>query len=108
LRAFPNEYLEILKFVRLLCRFVPTDAVDAGEAQSHARAINGHFHPKADLFFRGTYIFRPCFFENGEKMVLSAFGTYTGGLSVSDPAFSRIFQSSPRCYILGAGKVYLQ
>ncbi|MBZ0128030.1 MAG: ligase-associated DNA damage response endonuclease PdeM [Rhodobacteraceae bacterium] len=38
--------------------------------------VSGHFHPKAGL--RG--IRRPCFLLDGRRLILPAYGTYTGGL----------------------------
>lgn len=43
--------------------------------------ISGHYHPKAGL--RG--IFRPAFLLDEHRLILPAFGTYTGGLRCSDP-----------------------
>lgn len=56
--------------------------------------IAGHFHPAARLSFHGYSIRRPCFIGNGLRLVLPAFGTYTGGLNVLDDAFMPIFGNS--------------
>lgn len=49
--------------------------------------IAGHLHPAAKLSMYGYTIRRPCFVGNGKRLVLPAFGTYTGGLNVLDAAF---------------------
>lgn len=53
--------------------------------------VAGHLHPAARVSFHGHVIRRPCFVGNGNRLVLPAFGTYTGGLNVLDDAFSPLF-----------------
>ena len=53
--------------------------------------IAGHFHPAARLVMHGTALRRPCFVGNGLRLVLPAFGAYTGGLNILDDAFEPFF-----------------
>jgi hypothetical protein len=53
--------------------------------------IAGHMHPAARVWLHGCAIRRPCFVSNGLRIVLPAFGAYTGGLNVLDPAFEPLF-----------------
>lgn len=46
--------------------------------------ISGHYHPKARL--KSTT--RPAFLIGRKHLILPAFGTFTGGLSVTDPVLS--------------------
>lgn len=55
--------------------------------------IAGHLHPKARVATRGRSMERRCFACDGERVVMPAFGAYTGGLSIRDAAFSKIFQA---------------
>ena len=55
--------------------------------------IAGHLHPKARVSTRGRSMERRCFACDGERAVMPAFGAYTGGLSIRDEAFSKIFQT---------------
>src|SRR3981081_636486 len=55
--------------------------------------IAGHLHPKARVPHRGRSIERRCFASDGERAVMPAFGAYTGGLSIRDAAFAKIFRS---------------
>lgn len=71
---------------------------------SQAYEISGHYHPKAII--PETRISKPCFIEDGRKLILPAFGSYTGGLCVTDKAFQTLFQTKPRIYLSGAGKIY--
>jgi hypothetical protein len=53
--------------------------------------IAGHLHPAARLYLHGYSIRRPCFVGNGRRLVLPAFGTFTGGLNILDQAFEPLF-----------------
>jgi len=53
--------------------------------------IAGHLHPAAKVSLYGHTLRRPCFIGNGRRMVLPAFGAYTGGLNVLDEAFCPLF-----------------
>ena len=47
--------------------------------------VSGHFHPKASLSLGGRTISREAFLYDTKRLILPAFGTYTGGLrSTSD------------------------
>jgi uncharacterized protein len=50
---------------------------------------------------RGRSVERRCFAADGERPVMPAFGAYTGGLSIRDVAFSKIFQTSFTAHVLG-------
>src|ERR1700676_1590426 len=52
-----------------------------------------HLHPKARVATRARWMERRCFASDGERAVMPAFGAYTGGLSIRDAAFSKIFQT---------------
>ena len=53
--------------------------------------IAGHLHPAAKISRDGYTLRRPCFIGNGQRLVVPAFGTYTGGLNVLDEAFDPLF-----------------
>ncbi len=47
--------------------------------------ISGHYHPKATLHARGRSLSRPAFLFDTDRVIMPAYGTYTGGLrSTSD------------------------
>lgn len=58
--------------------------------------LSGHYHPRFSLVTRGRRIVRPCAVigrggssggtESGGRMILPAFGTFTGGMDAADPA----------------------
>ena len=42
--------------------------------------ISGHYHPKARLNLRGSSYVRPAFLIDIDRVIMPAYGTYTGGL----------------------------
>jgi DNA ligase-associated metallophosphoesterase len=82
----------------IVFRHEPTGA--AGE-------IAGHLHPKARVSTRGRSMERRCFACDGERAVMPAFGAYTGGLSIRDAAFSKIFQTLDfMAHVLGDARLH--
>lgn len=69
--------------------------------------IAGHLHPAARLSLHGYTIRRPCFVGNGRRLVLPAFGTFTGGLNILDAAFEPLFGNDGlRVWMLGREGLY--
>ena len=72
-----------------------------------AREIAGHLHPAARLARRGVSVRRKCFVTDGVRLVMPAFGAYTGGVSVMSPAFKPLFGSRDFfVWMLGRDAVY--
>jgi DNA ligase-associated metallophosphoesterase len=70
--------------------------------------IAGHLHPKARVAARGRAMERRCFASDGERAVMPAFGAYTGGLSIRDAAFAKIFQSLEfMAHVLGDNRLHV-
>ncbi|HXQ65879.1 MAG TPA: ligase-associated DNA damage response endonuclease PdeM [Alphaproteobacteria bacterium] len=69
--------------------------------------VCGHFHPKAAVCARGRRISGRCFVTDGGRLVLPAFGSYTGGLDALDPAISELFEGQVRVYLIGRDAIYL-
>ncbi len=69
--------------------------------------IAGHLHPKARVPTRGRTMERRCFASDGERAVMPAFGAYTGGLSIRDAAFAKIFGTPGfMAHVLGDRKLH--
>lgn len=68
--------------------------------------VCGHHHPKALVPARGCHVSRPCFVTDGARLMMPAFGAYTGGLDVSDPAIGRLFPHGGRAYLLGRERLF--
>jgi len=68
--------------------------------------IAGHLHPKASVATRGATVTRPCFVADGNRVVLPAFGAFTGGLDVRDVAIKRLFPGGARAFLLGKERLF--
>lgn len=68
--------------------------------------ISGHFHPKATILARGKSVTRPCFIYDNQRVILPAFGAYTGGLNVSDAAIAAQFGGAFSVAMLGRQKLH--
>ena len=69
--------------------------------------IAGHLHPCAKIRRRGKSVRRRCVAGDGERMILPAFGAYTGGLNLRDPAYCGLFQETAlKAWMLGDRSVY--
>jgi DNA ligase-associated metallophosphoesterase len=71
-----------------------------------AGEMSGHFHPKATLATRAGGISRPCFATDARRVILPAFGAYTGGLDVRDPALGGLFPRGGRVFMLGTDRLF--
>ncbi|MCB8879463.1 ligase-associated DNA damage response endonuclease PdeM [Acidisoma cellulosilytica] len=80
---------------------------EAGPTTAGAFELSGHYHPKATVPVRGAAVTRPCFITDGHKrLILPAFGAYTGGLDVADPAIAGLFPRGARIFLLGQGRLF--
>ncbi|THH37228.1 ligase-associated DNA damage response endonuclease PdeM [Aliishimia ponticola] len=53
--------------------------------------ISGHYHPKVHLRTRAKTVTRPAFLMDRDRLILPAYGTYTGGLASHDPVLDALF-----------------
>lgn len=91
---------ETIAIGSLSFRHEPTPAGRVGE-------IAGHLHPAARVSGRLGSIRSRCFAGDGLRLVMPAFGAYTGGLNVLDPAFAGIVEKTRiRCWMLGRNQLY--
>lgn len=63
--------------------------------------ISGHYHPKARVSVRGRSMTRRCFLIDDTRLIMPAYGTYTGGLDTRDPALSRLMAPRATAILLG-------
>ncbi|MEN8709979.1 MAG: ligase-associated DNA damage response endonuclease PdeM [Paracoccaceae bacterium] len=66
-----------------------------------AGEISGHYHPKAAIQTRGGVQSRRCFLIDENKVIMPAFGTYTGGLRSDDPAFAPLMSEGAIAVLTG-------
>jgi len=68
--------------------------------------VSGHFHPKAALRRRHKRITGRCFITDGRRLILPAFGAYTGGLNVLDPAIAGLFPKGFQVLLMGRAGIF--
>jgi DNA ligase-associated metallophosphoesterase len=77
------------------------------EASAARGEVSGHFHPKASMRVRQRRLTASCFVGDDERLILPAFGTYTGGLNVLEPAIARLFPGDFHAILLGRRTVHV-
>jgi DNA ligase-associated metallophosphoesterase len=90
---------EVLHVGALVLRHEPTGAAAPGE-------IAGHLHPCAKVSGRGRSVRRRCFATDGARLVMPAFGAFTGGLNIRDEAFELVFPDGAMALVLGRDRVH--
>jgi DNA ligase-associated metallophosphoesterase len=89
---------ETLHIGPLVLRHEPTNSAAPGE-------VAGHLHPCAKVSGRGRSVRRRCFATDGTRLVMPAFGAFTGGLNVCDDAYAPIFADGVTALVLGKDRV---
>jgi len=67
-----------------------------------AAEVSGHYHPAARLTRRGLRLRRPCFLIDARRIILPAFGAYTGGLDSDAPELAALMQPGALAVLTGA------
>jgi uncharacterized protein len=69
--------------------------------------IAGHLHPGAGVEQRGHMVRAKCFVSDGRRMILPAFGAYTGALPVTSSAFAGLFETEKASiHMLARDRIY--
>ncbi|MEM7210919.1 MAG: metallophosphoesterase, partial [Pseudomonadota bacterium] len=74
-------------------------------AEGSGPDVSGHYHPKARIRVRGQSISRPCFLVDHHRVILPAFGTYTGGLRADDATFDGLVGDTAIAVLTGKRSV---
>jgi len=96
--ALGGHRLEELRIGALTLRHEPREGAAPGE-------IAGHLHPCAKVWGRGLSVRRRCFATDGSRLVMPAFGAFTGGLNVRDKAFRALFPGDLTAWVMSNGRV---
>ncbi|MBR0656116.1 ligase-associated DNA damage response endonuclease PdeM [Plastoroseomonas arctica] len=96
----PGDAVDVLEEGPMTFRHIPT----ARLMQGHE--VAGHLHPKAAMATRAGSVTRPCFVTSANRVLLPAFGAYTGGLEIADPAIATLFPRGGRAFLLGAERLF--
>jgi uncharacterized protein len=69
--------------------------------------IAGHLHPVARVAHRGRAVGRRCFAADKTRLVMPAFGAFTGGLNIRNAAFADLFGTlNFTAHMLGEDRLY--
>jgi uncharacterized protein len=60
--------------------------------------ISGHYHPKAQLAGQS----KPCFLADAARLILPAYGVYTGGLRSHDPVLTALMAKDALAILTGS------
>ncbi|MEQ9518966.1 MAG: ligase-associated DNA damage response endonuclease PdeM [Parvibaculum sp.] len=97
--GFGGFVAEEVRMGALTFRHEPQVAPATGE-------VSGHLHPCALVRVRGRRLRRRCFATDTTRMILPAFGAYTGGLNVRDKAFDPLFAGQQfHAWMMGEAQV---
>ncbi len=66
-------------------------------ATSASSEVSGHYHPKHRIAGRS----RPAFLYDQERLIMPAYGAYTGGLASHAPVLRKLFQRQPIAIMTG-------
>ena len=91
--ALGGAHLAELRIGGLLFRHIATHGAE-GE-------VSGHYHPKARLKLRGRTLSRPCFLLDAVRLILPAYGAYTGGLRSDSAALCALMAGDARAILTG-------
>ena len=75
-------------------------AEDRGEFE-----ISGHYHPKAAIVVANSRVSGRCFVVDERRLIMPAFGAYTGGLNVLDPAIRGWLRDDFSVVLMGRERV---
>lgn len=98
-RNLPGEVVDDYAVETLTLTHEPLPGHKPGE-------VAGHLHPCARVSAFGRAVRSRCFATDGERMVLPAFGAFTGGLTLRDRAFSGLFTRPPTAGVIGKNRVH--
>ncbi|MEM9552376.1 MAG: ligase-associated DNA damage response endonuclease PdeM, partial [Pseudomonadota bacterium] len=63
--------------------------------------VSGHYHPKVEIPTRGRLISRRAFLLDNDRLILPAYGTYTGGLRSHDAILSSLMHPQATAILTG-------
>ena len=67
--------------------------------------VSGHWHPKLRLPLGAGAVSRPCFLADRRRLILPAFGAYTGGLGADHPALAALLGAEAIAILTGEAAV---
>lgn len=98
--GLPGHTVDEMAAGNVVFRHEPSPGAVEGE-------VAGHLHPCACIVRRGRSVRRRCFAGDGRRIIMPAFGSFTGSLNVLDQAYAGLFIRETLCaYMIGGDRVY--
>jgi len=95
-----GDVADVVEIGPLVLRHEPRPAPATGE-------VAGHLHPAASVVVRGRHLRRRCFVTDGTRLIMPAFGAFTGGLDVLAEPFRGLFDGRQfQAWMIGRDRVY--
>jgi len=95
-----GEFCEEMYIGNLHFRHEPLHDYKPGE-------IAGHLHPCAKIKRKGKAVRRKCFASDGNRLIMPAYGTFTGGLNIRDDAYEGLFETATLAsWMLSGGSIF--
>ena len=69
--------------------------------------VSGHYHPKSTVNINGRSITRPAFLMDENRLIMPAYGTYTGGLRSDNRIFTKLLQETAYAILTGQKPVQI-
>lgn len=99
-KDLPGSTVSEIAVAGLTFRHEPSRNGGAGE-------VAGHLHPCARIVQRGRSVRKRCFASDGARMIMPAFGAYTGSLNILDEAYRGLFNRERlMAYMIGESRVF--
>jgi len=90
-----------MQFGAIALRHVPA------RLKEHELEIAGHLHPGATIVQRGSHIRTKCFAGDNRRIILPAFGSYTGALNVLSGAYAGLFnEGHAQAWMIGKSAIH--
>ncbi len=98
--SLPGFSADEISIGNLTFRHEPMENAVCGE-------VSGHLHPAARIRRRGRSVRRACFVSDGNRLIMPAFGAFTGSLNVLSEAFDGLFVwANLQALLLGDRRIY--
>ncbi len=98
-KAVGGTAADMIKLGQLTLRHAPSSA--------SAFEIAGHLHPGCGINQRGRRIYGKCFVADENRLIMPAFGAFTGGLNIKSKAFAGLFDmKTAHAFMIGRAALH--
>ncbi len=99
--ALGGTCVDEMMFGAITLRHIPA------RLKKHELEISGHLHPGAAITQRGSHVRTKCFVGDQKRLILPAFGSYTGAVNVLSAAFAGLFdETEAKVWMIGRSAMH--